>query len=79
MINAGFHRIRVLGPWDSIINAFPEARDPTGLIALRRGRIATRIGHVPASMARWLGLEPLLWRRLVRDWPGRLVTICGEV
>ena len=79
MVNAGFRRIRILGPWDSIINAFPEARSHADLVSLRRSRIAARIGRTPALFARCLGLEPLLWRRLVRDWPGRLVTMHGEV
>jgi SAM-dependent methyltransferase len=71
--HAGLRLTLSLGPWDSIINAFPGVRsqfelDDYAAAALRRrgfvGNVASRIG-----LMRWLA-----WLRIKRPLPGRLYT-----
>lgn len=71
---AGLRLVTELGPWDSVINAFPHVRSSRALDRyaarlLRRrygvlGRVAARI-----PPARWLE-----WRRIKRPTPGRMYT-----
>jgi SAM-dependent methyltransferase len=69
---AGFTRLRVLRPWETIINAFPEARSEEELDAFPRRAIERRLGRA----ARWVRLLPfsekILWRHLRRPGPGAL-------
>jgi SAM-dependent methyltransferase len=62
----------LLGPWDSVINAFPGARNaaeladyPTILLRRRMGVIGTWAGALPF-------VRRLIWLRLKRAVPGRL-------
>ncbi|MCU1353156.1 MAG: Methyltransferase type 11 [Acidimicrobiales bacterium] len=69
---AGLHVRHELGPWDSIINAFPTVasdaelpRTPSIVLGRRFGTAGRVLGTVP-------GIKQLAWRRLRRPAPGRL-------
>lgn len=68
----GMTIIRVLGPWDSIVNAFPAVHSqeemsdaPAVLLAHRFGPIGNVLGHLPV-------VKQIVWRRLRRRKAGRL-------
>jgi SAM-dependent methyltransferase len=71
---AGLVIERVLGPWDSVINAFPVARSETELADLPRLVLEQRFGRI----GRLAGSIPLVrraaWVRLRRPRPGRMYT-----
>ena len=78
MIDAGLELRRVLGPWDSIINCFPDvqtteemARAPSVVLGRRFGVVGRFAGAVP-------GVRELVWRRLRRPRPGRLFTFVAR-
>lgn len=62
----------VLGPWDSVINAFPLVRDQAQLECYPSTYLGRRLG----ALGRWLGgravVRGLVWRRLNRPVPGRM-------
>jgi SAM-dependent methyltransferase len=72
IVGSGLRVLKVLGPWDSVINAYPAVRSASELeryseIVLTRrfgslGRIADRIPPI-----RWL-----VWKRIRRALPGRM-------
>ncbi|HEU0251868.1 MAG TPA: hypothetical protein VFR12_02470, partial [Pyrinomonadaceae bacterium] len=70
---AGLKLTKVLGPWDSIINAFPVARSteelnrlPEQVLAARFNRLSKLIRFIP-------GIRALTWRRIYAyRAPGRL-------
>jgi SAM-dependent methyltransferase len=71
---AGLVVERVLGPWDSVINAFPFARNETELadvpllvLEQRFGRIGRLAGSIPL-------VRQAVWARLRRPRPGRMYT-----
>lgn len=70
--SAGLDIEITLGPWDSIINAFPIVRTndelektPRILLERRFGKIGTAISIIPL-------LNSMIWKRLKRPVPGRL-------
>jgi SAM-dependent methyltransferase len=69
---AGLDLVSVLGPWDSIVNCFPDvldademARAPSVLLGRRFGAVGRVAGGLP-------GVRQLVWARLRRPRPGRL-------
>lgn len=64
----------VLGPWDTVINAFPTVRSTAELRALPRDRLVRRFGAAGAIAARIPGVEAAVRRRIERPMPGRLYT-----
>jgi SAM-dependent methyltransferase len=69
---AGLKLEKVLGPWDTVINAFPAVRTteeleryPQIVLERRFGRIGTLASLAP-------GVNSLVWRGLKRPSPGRL-------
>ena len=72
--NAGLKVLRVIGPWDSVINAFPTVRSTQQLRDLPRARLAGRLGAFGplASVAVHLpGVRKRLWRLIDHPAPGR--------
>jgi SAM-dependent methyltransferase len=63
---------RVLGPWDSVINAFPTVQTAAELTRYPRTWLAARLG----ALGGWASLLPfvrtLVWKRLDKPVPGRL-------
>jgi SAM-dependent methyltransferase len=69
---AGLTPIKTIGPWESVINAFPavhseeELRDyPCILLISRFGSIGRYISRIP-------GIGAMIWLRLKRRIPGRM-------
>jgi SAM-dependent methyltransferase len=70
---AGLQLMKVLGPWDTIINAFPAARNNEELNRVPDQVLAERFSHL-ATLVRFIpGIHALVWRR-IRAYraPGRL-------
>ncbi len=72
ILAAGLRLQRLLGPWDSIINAFPAVRSPDALRRYPRTRLERKLGKLGAVMSFLPGVNALIWRRLNRPVPGRL-------
>jgi SAM-dependent methyltransferase len=62
----------VLGPWDTVINAFPTVRSTAELRALAQDRLVRRFGAAGAIAARVPGVQAAIRRRIERPVPGRL-------
>ena len=71
---AGFELERVLGPWDSVINAFPAARTEEELEALPRAVLVRRLGRFGATAAEYRFVRRAVSAWLNRPTPGRLYT-----
>ena len=70
---AGLVLVRVWGPWDTIINAFPSVRSTEELERLPRSMLARRLGRFAALASLVPGVEALVWWRIKRPHvPGRL-------
>jgi ubiquinone/menaquinone biosynthesis C-methylase UbiE len=76
---AGFKLTKVLGPWDSIINAFPKARSNEELSRLPEQVLAERFSHL-ATLIRFIpGIHSLTWRRIrAHREPGRLYSFLAS-
>ncbi len=73
--DAGLRLLQVLGPWDSIINAFPSVRTQEELAEIHRVLLERRLGTAGHLAARVPGVGPLVrrWLRSAHP-PGRLYT-----
>lgn len=76
---AGLQLMKVLGPWDSIINAFPAARSNEELSRLPEQVLAARFSPLAAWMCLIPGVRALTWRRIraYRE-PGRLFSFLAS-
>ena len=72
--HAGLRLIETLGPWDSVINAFPTVRSQEALDRYARRVLRRRYGTVGRVAARIPPVTWLMWRRIRRPTPGRLFT-----
>lgn len=75
--------IRVLGPWDSILNAFPIVRSTYELRARRRAvardAVAAKFGHTAAGALGVPQIADFVWGRLRPDRsPGRLYSFIAR-
>lgn len=62
----------VLGPWDSVINAYPAVRSVGELASYSALRLEARFGALGSFAARLPGARRLGWWRLRRPRPGRM-------
>jgi SAM-dependent methyltransferase len=69
---------RVLGPWDSIVNAFPQVRSQAELEALPQTKLVRRMGALGRVAIRLPGARSLIWRHIDRRVPGRLYTFVAH-
>lgn len=71
---AGLKILRILGPWDTIINAFPMVETPAQLERLPRTLLERRFGRSVGALASAIpGAEAFIWAwRKRRREPGRL-------
>ena len=72
ILRAGLHVERTLGPWDSIVNAFPTVQTNDELRDLVATRLRRRLGRLRGLSALTRALEPLLALWVRRPVPGRL-------
>jgi ubiquinone/menaquinone biosynthesis C-methylase UbiE len=77
-ISAYLSEIRVLGPWDSVINAFPAVRSEEELRSYHRTVLERRFGPVGSALARMPLARTLVWRHLRRPIPGRMYTFLAR-
>lgn len=63
-----------LGPWDSVINAFPFVTDDTELARYASHALRQKFGPVGHLLSHVPGASALVWRWLRRARPGRMHT-----
>jgi SAM-dependent methyltransferase len=71
---AGLTGLHAIGPWDSVINAFPEVRSQQELKEFPRRVLERRFARIGRVLGRIPGIEQLVWCRLNRPRPGRMFT-----
>lgn len=69
---AGLTESRVIGPWESVINAFPTARTENELGHLPEVLLKRFFGVAGVAAAAVPGVVPLVWKLLRRPRPGRM-------
>lgn len=72
--DAGLEMMESLGPWDSVVNAYPAVRNSEELHGYARAHLIQRFGILGRYSARMPGIEATVWRRIDRPTPGRLYT-----
>jgi SAM-dependent methyltransferase len=75
---AGFDLTQVLGPWDSVINAFPAVRSTEELSRYPVTLLEERLGALGKIAASIPGVKSVVWARLRRPTPGRLYSFVGK-
>jgi SAM-dependent methyltransferase len=76
---AGLSVDTVLGPWDSIVNAFPLVRTTGALEGYARDLLMRRFGAVGALGAAIPAVEKLVWTRVRRRvTPGRMYSFLAR-
>jgi len=71
--SAGLTLDRVLGPWDSLINAFPSVKTATELEKMPSALLKSRFGMAGGMLAHFPGVKRFTWGRIKRyRQPGRL-------
>lgn len=70
--SAGLHVEQVLGPLDSIVNAFPQFRTEAALHVAPREWLQARLGGVGSMVASIPGVAGLVRRRMNNEGAGRL-------
>jgi len=68
---SGLQLEEVFGPWDSILNAFPAARNNRELDLFAR-TLRRKLGFLGLLMGFVPGVQTLVWRRIKRPVPGRM-------
>jgi ubiquinone/menaquinone biosynthesis C-methylase UbiE len=72
--SAGLELENVLGPWDTVINAFPAVKTTEELKGYPRTVLKRRLGRFGALLSNTPGIDTLVWRWLKRPVPGRPYT-----
>jgi SAM-dependent methyltransferase len=72
IVGAGLDLRLELGPWDSVVNAYPAVSTPDELERAAELLLARRIGAVGRLVGRAPVARSLIWWRLKRAKPGRL-------
>jgi SAM-dependent methyltransferase len=69
----------LLGPWDSVINAFPAVRSSHELTDYPARRLEERFGFLGRPLSRLPGVTALVWWRIRRPHPGRMYSfLCAK-
>lgn len=77
--SAGLSLEKTLGPWDSLINAFPTFKTRDELAELPRTVLKQRLGLVGTLAAFVPGVRPLVWKRIKRQaFAGRLYSFLAR-
>jgi 2-polyprenyl-3-methyl-5-hydroxy-6-metoxy-1,4-benzoquinol methylase len=75
---AGLVVDRVIGPWESVINAFPEVRTQAELEAVPEGKLVGRIGRIGRLALYVPGVRAAIWRRIDKPVPGRMYSFLAH-
>ena len=79
IVDVGLRIRRVLGPFDTIINAYPAARSREDLAQMPANLLRTRLGHAGAALAHLPMVTSVLrWLLCNRRTPGRLYTFMAQ-
>jgi len=76
--SAGLVLDRVLGPFDSIINAFPQARTRAELEAMPEAKLVRKVGPLGRVAIHVPGVRTMVWRRIDLPVPGRLYSFLAH-
>lgn len=68
---ANLQILRALGPWDSVINAFPAVRTADELSRYHRIALERRLGFAGTLLSFMPPVKLLAWARIKRPKPGR--------
>jgi len=71
---SGLQLVQVIGPWDSVINAYPGVRSAEELKRFPRILLRQKLGIAGAAAGKIPGIQALVWRRVRRPVPGRMYT-----
>jgi SAM-dependent methyltransferase len=71
---SGLNLTSLLGPWDSVINAFPGVRTQAELADYPRELLTQRFGRLGQWGASLPPIRQFIWKRLTRSVPGRMYT-----
>jgi SAM-dependent methyltransferase len=70
---AGLRLIQVIGPWDSLINAFPQVRSAAEFERMARTVLEQRFGRLGTLASYIPGIQQFVWKRIRRPTPpGRM-------
>jgi SAM-dependent methyltransferase len=75
---AGLELTSTLGPWDTVINAFPAVRSEEERRGYARGLVIAKLGWLGRLLLLVPGVEAAAWRRLDQPTPGRLFTFVAR-
>ncbi|HZY04530.1 MAG TPA: methyltransferase domain-containing protein [Anaeromyxobacteraceae bacterium] len=75
---AGLVNMKTLGPWESVVNAFPAVRSEDERADYPRRLLGQRYGALGALAARLPGVQAAVWRWLRRPVGGRLYSFLAE-
>lgn len=78
ILQSGLQDLVSMGPWDSLINAFPAASSPAELSAYPATLLKRKFGALGAVAAFFPGVKSLVWKRLKRPVPGRMYTFLAR-
>jgi SAM-dependent methyltransferase len=70
--------LRVLGPWDSVINAFPAVRTTDELSRYHRIALERKLGLAGTVLSYLPPVKMLAWARIKRPKPGRPYSFFAE-
>jgi SAM-dependent methyltransferase len=68
----------VLGPWGSVINAFPVARSQAELESIPEAKLVRRIGPLGRLAVHVPGIRAIFWRRNDKPVPGRMYSFLAH-
>lgn len=75
---SGLELGKVLGPWDSVINAFPAVRAQRDLPDLPHRYLSARLGPFGNLMHAIPAVRSAIWRRITRPVPGRMYSFLAR-
>ena len=75
---AGLRLEKILGPWGSVINAFPAVRSDTELRRFARTKLEQKFGKLGTFLAAMPMTEVVVWAWLKRPTPGRLYSFLAS-
>lgn len=76
--SGGLEVMDVLGPWDSVINAWPAVRREEELRDYPQKLLGERFGRLGSLAARSQFIRSVAWKRLRRPVPGRMYTFIAR-
>lgn len=76
--DAGLHADRIMGQWDTVINAFPSVNSNEELNRYPQILLERRLGPLGSGLARIDCVRKLVWKRLNRPVPGRLFAFLAQ-